>query len=813
MSKYLAHACRALSFNKLYTIINIVGLVLSLAGCIIIARYVHQELTVDDYLPDLDRTMIAYETLPDGKKLRDECDNWNKLEGYPAPQNSPEVEVYTQFMPYDGVFIELDNEFSDNLNILATDSSFLDVLPRKIVQGVRMSKLNEAMVTESVAHKLWPGKNALDETLKIYGDPNIYKIVCVLEDANSKRNFDYDIILNVDKKKLASRKVGWMLCRLKPGADYREVNSSIQPFEHTYSYGDVERAHPQIMPLKDAYFDTSFWVSPNEHFQISGNLHNVRILEIVAVLLLVVGLFNFLNIYSILMYERRQDFAIRKSFGAEKFKIFCHIFTENFLIAIISMALAWLIVICVAPFLRDYVNMVLITSLRFDIIISVSVCIILPFAVSLVAAISIWRNSNVHSMGNSMPKGAIRLRRYVLLMPQMIITLGLISVSVYFIRQVHYMLNADYGFQTNSIVSFRLWPTQGREASYNFTSIEEYREIRNREKATIAQAMQDINSIPGIEASTLIYPEFGPSLLQSGLSIHKVRLYGDPNKEWMDFACKFIDKGDLETYNVKIDQLDTALIRKTKYYYTLLNKEAWDKLGLPDTPSAILETDENLFWSMDMDPDDGKKFNIAGKIANIQLSPFNTQEQSPLAIMVSTDSLFSSGKPLVRYKKENKVEVLAALTKIYQDINGSDTQPEFEFVEGEIAKTYADDVRAAHVYIGFAVLAILISCLGLFGVVSYDLRRRRRELTIRRVLGAKKKDIVNMIIKPYLLVIAIASAIAVPVSLYAIHSYRENYTSTLSVSPWIFIAAIAAICLISYATVVANVTSLKDEKS
>ncbi len=807
---YLKHAWRAFAHNRLYTLINIAGLVLSLAGSIIIARYVHQELTVDDYIPGLDRTMFTYQRNDTGHKYRTECKNRNNLKDYPSPQYSPEVEAFTQFQPYYDAIVEIGDDISDKFNILVTDSSFLDILPRKIVQGVRLGKFNEAMVTESTAKRLWPGKNALDETLKIYGDPNIYKIVGVLEDADSKRNFDYDMIVYADMDKLYIGKIGWMLCRLKPGVDYKQINSAIQPFEYTHVGGYLERAHPQFMPLKDIYFDTSFKGDTTEHFQIYGNLHNVRILEIVAALLLIVGLFNFLNIYSIVMNERRQTFGIRKSFGAGVPDIFCHIFVENFLIAMISVALAWLVVFVATPFLRDYVNMTLIPSVRFDIIITVSTCIVFPLAISIIAGCGIWRNSKVHSMGNSLPKGAIRVRRYLLLLPQMAVTLVLISVSVYFMRQVNYMLNADYGFQTNSIVSFRLWPTQDREASYNFANREELKKKREKEIAFVAQAMQAIKSIPSVESCALVYPDDIPSLIKYGSSEFKVRLKDAPNDEWMDFECVFIDKDVLETFNVKIEDIDTAQVRKSKFYYTLLNKEAFDKLAISDPASAVLETKDNLFWALGIDPEEVKKFNIAGKVPNLHTTSFTYQEY-PLAIFVNNYFESENGKPLVRYKKENKAEVLAALTKIYQDMNGGDSVPEFEFVEDEIAKTYADDVRAAHVYIGFAVLAILISCLGLFGVVSYDLRRRRRELTIRRVLGAKKDDIVSLIIKPYLLVIAIASAIAVPVALYAIHSYRENYSNSLSVSPWIFIGAIAVITLISYVTVAANVSTLKDK--
>ena len=811
ISKYFSHALRAFEHNRLYTIINMVGLMLSLAGCVIIARYVYQELTVDDYIPDIDRTMIAYESQPNGIKYRTECSNWNNIERYPMPQYSEDVEVFTKFMPYDGASIEVNDIALDNVDILASDTAFLDVLPRKIISGVNFKGINEALVTRSMAQRMWADEDALGQTFKVFGDPNIYKVVGVLEDADSKRNFDFDILICVDTKNLRARKIGWMVCRLKPGVDYRQFNSNIKDFEYSMRDGAVEHYHPQLTPLKDVYFDKDFMVE-YQTFQIQGNMRNIRILEIVAILLLAVGLFNFLNIYSIVMYERQQSLAIRKSFGAGIKNIFLHIFAENFIVIVLAVTFAWLLVAIATPILRDYVNMTLIPSLSFDIILTVSVCILFSILVSAAACYGIWRNARVHSMGNSMPKGAIRLRRYLLLLPQMVITLILITISLYFMLQVHQMLNADMGFQTHSIVTFRLWPNQGKEASYNVTDWDAYQKRQVKERSTITQAIQSIKSIPEVEAYAIIDPDEPPSLLMKEVFTVGVKLTDSPVDDWTEFACAFIDADVLNTYNIKITDLDTAKILESKYYYTLVNDAALDLIPSHQLSSAKLQTERAIFWRMGMEPDDGSNFVIAGTVNNLRLTPLYLKG-FPVVVAVDNGKrdYEKQGKPLVRYNEKNKDKVLTSLTEIYQDINGSDTRPEFEFVEDEIAEAYADDVRTTHIYNAFAILAIVISCLGLFGVVSYDLHRRIRELTIRRVLGAKRRDILKLIIRPYLLVVSIASIISVPIALYAINTYRSNYSSSVDVQPWIFIVAILAIVLIAYATVIANLHSLKNK--
>lgn len=803
---YLTHALRAIGYNRHYMIISMAGLVLSLAGAIIIARYVHGELTVDKYIPSLDRTIVAYEVYSDGTKISDDLINHNGYEGYPAPHKDKDIEAYTQFFAYDDSYISANDRELEMRTIIA-DSSFLDLLPRKLLSGTAPKKEFEAVVTDDAANLFWPGENAVGQTMSMFGDKNSYTVVGVVDKVNTKCNFDFDVLLCHDLQYYFSSRIGWMVCRLRPGATVDSVNARTLPFERNNSIGS-QSLNVQLMPLADLYFDTSFYRYHNDVFCPEGNLRNIRILEIVAALLILVGLFNFLNIYSIVMVTRGQAFAVRKTFGAKRGNVFCHIFTENLLVAITAVLIAWCVIAAVSPLLSNYYDIEQKPAYGFDLLISAAIAVILPLTVSAATTFSIWRNSKVRSMGNAEAKTTIAMRRYLLLLPQMTATLILFTVSAYLLKQTHFILNADVGFENENILSFKLWPQQGHPTSYQPMSDSEFENIKKREAKeaeNIRMAMDKIKALPEALATASWDAENPPSLFTIRGNGIRVQKAGNPENEWINTNLIYLDTEQMDVFDLQVVEGITYADLEEKgweikhTYKMMANRNLVERLGITDIKSEKAQIERRVWYEYKRDENINPPYEIIGVVDPLRINPLSEEDVPTMIHSTGNSGYF--GKPIIRYNPADKEKLLEALTEIYQEINGPDSKPTFEYSEDVMAEIYAKDLRTARIYATFALMSIFISCLGFYGVVAYDMQRRQREFTIRRVQGASRKDILRLVARPYAVTLCIATLIAAPLSIYAISRFQSYYYTHASMDAWGLLAGISTIGVIGYLAV------------
>lgn len=797
--------------NRNYMLISLTGLILSLAGAIIIVRYLHSELTVNHYVPELDRTIVVCDEWK-GALQNTSMINYNNESIFPTPHKDKDVEAYSQFYLLSDTYISSEHTAMP-LNLVVSDTSFFSIFPRSMGVGRSPTYNFEAVVTPHTAARLWPGENPIGKAVSLHGAKDSYTVVGVVNPMPTKGHFDFDILFARSSiNDFMCNRIGWLVLRVRPSACADSIearaNRTVEDMDNIDSPSSFVHKST-LLPLDRLYFDSSFARYDGDKLTPGGNLHNLRILLIVAVLLLLVGLFNFLNIYSIVMIARGSAFAIRKCFGAGRTSIFMHILVENALVIILAVALAWAIVACVSPLLSHLFEIEQVPAIMFDILLSVGICVVFTLAVTCAASFSIWRHARVQSMGNSDSRQAIRLRRYLLLLPQMIITLSMITVSVYFLRQFLHLLNADMGYATENVLAFKLWPEQGQNRTIlqSFSSEEEYQAYKNeitRMEGQVALAMDKIRQMPEVLAASASdeYPH--PLLMFEHTVTNKIQKAGNAENEWIPVNILFLSPEEMDVYQIRpaegstFDKDRDDNIISISSYDAIVDRELLRRLGITDWQNEGIQTEHRMWWSMDHDCSGNPPFRIIGVIDDLRINPL-TQEYLP--IMILRQSNDRMGCPLIRYNPALKEQLLDKLTALYQEINNNDDTPEFEFSEMLTEHFYVKDKRTAHIYTAFALLAMFISCLGLYGVVAYDLQRRRREFTIRRVHGATLRDLTRLAARPYAMTLGIAVIIAGAVSLYAVSQYQSNYYDYVGMRPWGFIAGIAAIAVIGYVAI------------
>jgi len=196
---YLHHALRSLSRMRTYTLINVIGLVFALTGAIIITRYVHQELTVDHYVPELDRTFLLTNVKVDGVGHSDAI-NHNDADNWQDPMADPAVECFTRFTCiYGGLNVKTDDHIY-KAKAIAVDSMFLRMLPRDVLAGtVEIMSPSDVVVTKAFAEILWPGEHPIGKTME--HDGHVLNVVGMVGVPDTKCNFEYELLVNADLKK------------------------------------------------------------------------------------------------------------------------------------------------------------------------------------------------------------------------------------------------------------------------------------------------------------------------------------------------------------------------------------------------------------------------------------------------------------------------------------------------------------------------------------------------------------------------------------------------------------------------------------
>lgn len=804
----IKHALRSLDRMRTYTLINLVGLVISLTGAIIIARYVHQELTVNHYVPELDRTFIllnhgGYED--NIHFYHDEVSNVNNIENWQNPYDDPDVECHTTFCcAYGGLDIVSD-DVHYQVDAVVTDSMFLQLLPRKVVAGsMTLKEKTDAIITCNFADRMWPGESAIGKTL--LHDGNALNVVGVVEQPDTKYSFGFDILLHRDFKELMY--AGWSIVRLREGADYKEYNRRRKPFSETFPHTSEKYIrHYQLFPLDKAYFDSPFkdYAPSAEKFYPQGNKQNIAFLIGGAVLLLLVGLFNYFNIFSILAIHRRKGIAVRKIFGASTTDVFWMLFMENFLLTAFAVAVAWAVISLASPLLVKYYNVQLLASPVFDIFMSLFIALLLPLVVS--TSVTLW-SRNKSTNDDMKLSGAYGLSRSVSLWLQYTFTFFLVLVSSFSVHQLYFMLHSDLGYCTENIVWFDLFPAIRNQNAGGMTHEEwEHREeMMQKAKDHSEDYMRRIKESPLF--TQCCFGNESASLTSQKVSIDDwgTSLKADiPGHDYQRVAEIHLRPEQMEMYGLKLLEGPKPDVERDSYnkYRMYLSRSAKERLGVKDIATTHIQPSSRLWYGIDENGEylsDNPAYTIVGVYDDFCMTHLG-MDDIPSFITITAPEFYEYSYFLAKYQPGKRKEAMAFLQKLYEEENGTGSVMPHRFIEDEIAEIYTEDARVARIFTTFALLSIAISCLGLFGISLYDVRSRRREIALRKVHGAKFKDIFRLIARRYLIALGVAILVGTPLAIYALHFYIQGYVHHVPLTPWYFILASLLMFLLTLATV------------
>ena len=492
-------------------------------------------------------------------------------------------------------------------------------------------------------------------------------------------------------------------------------------------WSTYETVRYQYLPLKDLYYDKDHG-KENKNYQY-GNQSYVRVLMVVAFLVGIIGLLNFINIYTVIMSKRSREFGVKKVFGAGRTDIFLQIYAENILLTGLALLLCWALIEITRFFFFHELYIPTTTDSGFDRKVSAIVLLGLPLLTTVYPFLKYTCSRPVNSIRELASSRFSTRSRMILLCFQYVVTIFIITVSLFFVRQLEYMLCADLGFRSHDVITCRMYVD--KLGLYKTTKEEGLDEGKRQyiSNALVNKRMSESTLFEHwSRGNDLLFTDFRfdsfalnraengfHPALSAHLTTHSMAIY--------DFQ---LVEGRL--WN---DSIDEAFTKNS--FKVIINETAKRVYGIKDITKDKLQPEEPHYASSSLPDFYNPPCEIVGVIKDFNVRHLS-QSIQPVVIYYHDASIGGIYTVTASYKHENKAKVIDFLRRLYEESTGR-TDFEYTLIEDELQKMYREDRQVVNIYTLFAGIAIFISSLGLLSISLFDIQQRYREIGLRKEIG------------------------------------------------------------------------------
>jgi putative ABC transport system permease protein len=786
---YFKIAFRSLWKNKGYSTLNILGLAVGLATCLVIILYVVDELSYDRFYKNASNIYrINSDIKFGGANLH--FVQTSDMMGQLLKKDYPQVQEYARLYNNSGdKLIKKGNEFIDELRVAHVDSTFFRVFDLPVIEGDARTALDEpntVVITESVAKKYFNDLHVIGKTLEEKDGQSTkpYKITAVIKDIprNSHMNVQFFFSMknvNYQWGQLTSHNFNTYVV-LRNGTDYKAFQKNFTAYIDKYvlpearafmnikSMDEFRKAgnylEYNLIPLSKIhlYSDYSFEMTP------PGNIQYVYIFGAVALFILLIACINFINLSTARSANRAKEVGIRKTLGTERRTLITQFLVESTLTVVISLLIAIGITWLMLPFFNNVAGKSIQINEMLDPKIF-AVIVLLPFVVGLLAgsypaAFLSKFNPITVLKGNSNTKYKKSTLRNVLVVFQFTTSIILIIGTIIVYKQLNYIQTKKLGFNKDQVLVINGTGSLGNNAK---------------------AFKEDILAMSGVKSGTL------SSFLPVSSSSRNDNTYSK------DAVMDSKNGIDMQTWTVDYDYIKTMgmeIIKGRNF-----SKEFADSNAtiINETTAKFLGYDDPIGEKIYYANNNGSKtsLDIIGVVKNFHFESLR-QNVGPMCMRLGTDRGLASFK-IDAAKSKNLIAQIESKWKSM----AAGLPFTYRFLEDSFNEMYRNEQRISKLAISFAILAIFIACLGLFGLATYMAEQRTKEIGIRKVLGASVGNVVNMLSKDFIILVVIASVIAFPVAWWAMHNWLQDFAYRINIGWWVFIAAGVIAFLIAFITV------------
>ncbi|MGL5682212.1 MAG: ABC transporter permease [Marinifilaceae bacterium] len=765
----IKQSLRTLARFKTYTIINVAGLVLSLSCVLILMRYIHQEYTVNHFCPELERTFVVtrqYEGKPE-KWL----DGVGREPSIMSMVHDASVERMTNFIWYELTDVDYENR-SYKLNIMVVDSLFADMVPCAVVHGQhKVLTPSDALISTEYAKRIFGKEDPLGKTIKTQWERDV--VVKGVFDKNKNRfSFPYDMVLS-DCLVYSWNRSRYSLVQLNSAQDVERINSANNtPLKLVHYFG--RSVVWQLERLQDLHFSEEI----KNRWILKGNKLSVNILSAIALLLLCIGIFNYVMLHSVLMQKRNKEFGVKKVYGESKWELFCQLFLENLFLSLFALLFVWIIIELTQGVLDYYYYIPVATNVWFDVFLTSTLCLTISLLTTLIPFIKQQRTATVVLFRNI--SGSVLVSRPFIMWFQFVITVFIVLLSGFFYNQLNFMLDYDVNYRTDNIIRCKLLT---RPESNNKEVKSSYSSKLKQHIGLIKQRMQ----------ASPLFSKWSYGIKPTEISV--VMDFNDEHGANAEVGIKRVDNAYMELLDYKF--IEGSLWADSIFDFTchelIITESVKRYFNIENIKTARLRPKRPLYFSTYNQSIPW--YTIVGVVEDFKTGTLTNAPQ----MIVFQRSVEWEQDLLAQVIPGKREEAILYLYNLYREING-DGDFDYDFVEDDIAAQYSDEQRQMRIYITFALIAVFIACLGLFGLSLYDIRQRYREIAIRKINGASKGAIFRLLMRKYVYIIGSAFVVSSAVSYVVIEKYMENFYHRAPLSGWIFVVALLLISVVAFAT-------------
>jgi putative ABC transport system permease protein len=778
---YIKLAVRSLVKNKVFSFINVFGLAIGLTCCLLISLYVYQELSYDAHQKNGNRLyQVGTASTMDGELKR--------FATTPAPmakamqQEYPEVAGTARLM----------KAFQDDKTLLQyrpgkeirsfyetggyfADSTFFQLFTYQFTEGNPANALqhpNSVVLSEEIAEKLFGREPALNKTIHINSTTNgayDYTVTGVFRPSKTPSHIDARFFMSFrggavgdwlnNLTNMVNNNLFYTYLLLKPGTDARKLEVKFPAFVDKYAGADLKAMGRDRVQFLTAVPDIHLYARTEGNITEGGSIRYLYVLISIALVTILIACVNFMNLSTARSSKRALEIGVRKVLGAERASLVRQFLWEAIILSAVAFVLSLMLTALLLPLFEQVSGKVYSFSGEQMAIIGMgflAITVLAGFIAGVYPAfyLSAFKPVKVLKGRFSNSLGVLSLRK-VLVVFQFVISVALIVASVTISNQMRYLRNKDLGFQKDQQIVIPLRSTTAKGI---------YPALKN-----------EVTASPGITGAgaTIYYPGI------TNVTDWLLYKQGTPPDQTKGVFMNWVDESYLQTLGVQpvAGRLFSKEFPSDTSNRIVLNEEAIRQFGFASPEEAIGKNIAATRNSGEV------LFEIVGVVKD-----FHFQE---LHAPIEAYGFFLNSVPdynyLIAHASGSDIErTLSSIAAAWAKLNPNEPF-EYSFLDEDFQKNYVAEERLAAIIRYFTIVAIFISCLGLFGLTTFSVEQRTKEIGIRKVLGASTTGIVSLLSKDFLKLVVLSFLVASPLAWYFMHQWLQNFAYKAPFSIWVMI--------------------------
>jgi putative ABC transport system permease protein len=783
LKNYLKVAARNLARHKGYALVNVMGLAVGIAASVLIFLYVADELGYDRFHENADR---IYRITADWSNKGD-----SKIHQLGTPhvlaktirEKYPQVEALTQITgPFGDVVLKREDRALKEADAFAADDAFFDVFSFPLVKGDPRSALrdpNTVVLTETLAAKVFGKEDPMDKTVEIQigGQVLPHKVTGIMRDVPRDSHFRFGMLVSLSTL-YPTPSMGWTwnnyitYLLLDEGVTEALMEEKLVEIDKLYCEGGIEHI-PWVWTLEPItrihlHSDLVSGSRPN------GSIAYVKLFAVVAVLILVIAGINFVNLATARSARRAREVGIRKVVGSLRSQLVGQFLGESILMSLVALAVGIGLIQAALPFYRNLAGRDLALSYFGNPLVIpglVGLALAVGFLAGLYPAffLSSFKQTDVlkGSRFGGKNRGALALRNGLVVF-QFAMSVLLILGSLVIGKQLDFIKNQRLGFDKDNVVAIHNADNLGNGLDVFRDRLLQHSEILG---------VTAVRSLPGQGT-----PNWG-------IGVEGVQTDRPLNMNFLTCDQDFADVLGIRMVEGRFMSRE----HPSDVDAVVINEKAAAYFGIPDPVGKRIR----IWWAK-------KDYSIIGIIDDFYFESLH-RDVRPMGYILP-EAIQSTRRPylLAKIRSDRTTSVLASIEKAWTSMS-SGLPYEFTFLDERVDNLYQNDNRAGKIVSAFSVLAIFISCLGLFGLAAFVTEQRTKEIGIRKILGARLSTVLWLLTGQFVKWVLIANLIAWPLGYWVMSRWLQGFAFRTSLTAWLFLTSGLAALAIAVLTVSSQV--------